>query len=301
MTDFIQRNCPSCNQVNHSDGAIYSTPSAESITFQDIKSYWSGFFKEKIFFSYHRCDCGLLYCPTFLTDEQLAHLYANMSDNTAGVSLTPLLKTQRGYFNRLKRYINTQGSYLELGPDIGLFTEHIVKNYSFDSYWLFEPNREIWSVLKQKMQAQRYHLLPELNNLESIPDSSLSTVVMIHVLDHLLNPLHVLQQIKQKAKPGAVVLFVTHDEKSLLAQLTKKKWPAYCLQHPQLFNPNSIASLVQQAGMNVLECQKAYNYFPITYLLKHLLWTLNINIKLPEWASLSTRLKLGNIVTIAET
>ena len=49
-----------------------------------------------------------------------------MPDNTAGQNLKNLRKTQKGYFDFFKsKNIPQNFSYLEFGPDIGLFTENL--------------------------------------------------------------------------------------------------------------------------------------------------------------------------------
>lgn len=298
-TAFLQRNCPSCGG---SDAAqtINSHRQAEALSFDEVTSYWSGFFRDKIFFSYHRCTCGLLYCPEFFTQNQLSHLYASMADNTAGVSLAPLIKTQNGYFKHLAQYSKLKGGYLEFGPDIGLFTNNCIKKGDFDSYWLFEPNKEVWPVLEDALNKKTHRLFSDLQAMDEIPDQSISAVVMIHVLDHLIDPVQALKDIKRTLKPGAILLFVTHDEGSLLAKLAKRKWPPYCLQHPQLFNKNSMDFLLKNAGLTMLACKKTRNYFPVTYLMKHFLYLFGFkNVKLPELNKIQVGLKLGNIVTIA--
>lgn len=299
--EFLNRNCPSCGNIDRSAPVISTKPAAESMSFEQVKNYWSGFFKEKAIFSYYRCThCQLLYCPTFFTEQQLQMLYECMSDNTAGVNVNALVKTQRDYFQLLKPYLSLQGSYLEFGPDIGLFTEHCVQEAQYDHYWLLEPNQNVWQQLGQKVPEQKRTLFTHQHDIANIPNGSLSTVVMIHVLDHLLDPLSLLKNLKKKLTANAVLAFVTHDESSLLAKVIKTKWAPYCLQHPQLFNPTTIASLLQEAGYKTLNCSKTYNHFPVTYLIKHVLWLAGIkNINLPALPKLQLPLKLGNIMTVA--
>lgn len=299
--NYLTRICPSCGSQANANPAVHSEPKAEQLSLDEIKSYWSGFFKAKSFFSYYRCLCGLLYCPTFFTEQQLADLYARMSDNTAGIPLEPLRKTQNSYFKVLKKYSKLDNGYIEFGPDIGLFTENCLREGTFDSYWLLEPNEAVWPELQKKMGNNLHHLFANMEGLASVPDQSVSTVAMIHVLDHLIEPVETLQAIKKKLLPGAIALFVTHDERSLLAKLTKTKWPPFCLQHPQLYNRQSITELLTRAGFNVLTSEKCYNYFPVTYLMKHALYLLGLkNIKLPALNKLQIGLKLGNIITIAQ-
>lgn len=300
-TQFLSRNCPTC-EANKGTIEIASSPAAENLSFEELQPYWNGFFKEKIFFSYFRCQCGLLYCPQYFTSEQLNQLYANMPDNTADLPINALKKTQNSYFNFLKKHADLKGSYLEIGPDIGLFTENCIKQGDFQSYWLFEPNKKVWTVLQERLGANEVHLNENMFDFDTIPDNSISIVVAIHVLDHLLDPLATLKKLKQKLSKNAQLLFVTHDESSLLSKVFKQKWPPYCLQHPQLFNPSSITTLLKEAGFDLVSLEKSYNHFPLIYLLKHGLWALGIkNIKLPEINILQLPLKLGNMITLVES
>lgn len=302
LTSYPDRSCPACQCDTPHHQSISSNPKAEQLTMEQVRSVWSGFFKKKSFFTYHRCQqCGLLFCPRFFSDEQLSQLYQSMSDNTAGVSMEPLIKTQNAYFSMLEKYLPTsRGGYLEFGPDIGLFTKCCVQKKLFDNYWLIEPNAKVWPALQSEMRQEIFQLGTNDDLIDRIPDESISVVVMIHVLDHLIDPAALLARIKPKLKPDAVMLFVTHDESSMLAKVTQSKWPPYCLQHPQLYNKNTIAGLLARLGMRVIANEKTRNYFPVMYLLRHMLFILGIKkLPLPEFNSLQVGLKLGNLLTVA--
>ncbi|MCQ8118182.1 class I SAM-dependent methyltransferase [Methylomonas rosea] len=297
---YESRVCPSCGCSDTGNVSVSSKHPAEYFDLDDLQSHWNGFFKEKVIFSYSRCaKCHLLYSPTFFSDGQLEALYAQMPDNTAGVPLEALEKTQKGYFNILKEYKFEKGGYLETGPDIGLFTKNIISNPALKKFWLFEPNRTVWPTLSKLADSDRLHLSAEMFGFSEVPDQSISVAVMIHVLDHLINPVEILKKLRMKMAPGAVLAVVTHDESSLLAKITGNGWPAYCLQHPQLYSPKTIRALMKEAGFNVVQVQRTVNYFPVTYLFKHLLWAFGIRINVPSWDALQIPLKLGNILTIA--
>lgn len=301
-SSYLNRTCPGCeNPADPLAPKIESTPPAETFPATDLQPYWNGFFKKKVFFTYTRCrHCGLLFAPVFFTPAQLETLYAQMPDNTAGLPIEALRRTQRGYYEFLKNGPITSGGYLELGPDIGLFTENAVVDPSFKAFWLFEPNRAVWQELSKKLSNVEHHICEEMLRFVAVPDGSVSVAVMIHVLDHLIDPAGTLQQLKQKLKPGALLLFVTHDESSLLAKMTGTRWPPHCLQHPQLYNPRSITASLERSGFRVMNISNTYNHFPLMYLAKHLLWILGAKaISLPMQDRFAISLKLGNIATLA--
>lgn len=281
---------------------LVETPKrAEDQALEDLTQSWNGFFKEKVIFSYARCDgCGLLYCPDFFTQPQLEKLYSQMPPNMDEVPRVALESTQYAYFKHLRETSPLEGAFLEIGPDIGLFTEHCVREGAFSEYWLFEPNRGVKAVLESVVGKQKSHVIHEMTNFDSIPDESISVAVMIHVMDHLLDPISTLSDLRKKLKKDARFLIVTHDESSMLRKFFGWRWPAFCLQHPQIYNPKTTKELLRLAGYDVVAQHKTVNHFKVSFLLKHALWALGLKVKwVPGFFGLTVGLKLGNILTIA--
>ena len=298
---FFNRICPVCSSKPPTRADTQSHVMAESLSFDALVPCWNGFFKDKVFFSYVRCDgCGLLYAPTFFNNAQLEQLYGQMPPNMAEVPLEALRRTQRGYFEALKRCSSLEGGFIEVGPDIGLFTENCVRDGRYDEYWLFEPNRDVLPALTKIVEGKKYHVIHDMFGFSNVPDQSASAAVMIHVLDHLLDPVATLSELRQKLRPGAKLILVTHDESSLLRRLVGWRWPAFCLQHPQIYSPRSMRKLLEAAGFEVLDHQKTVNFFEVGFLLKHLLWAFGIKVRsVPNFGSITIGLKLGNMLTIA--
>jgi len=280
---------------------IGSEMRAESMEFGSLVPYWNGFFKDKVFFSYARCGkCGLLYAPTFFNGPQLEELYGQMPPNMAEVPLEALRKTQGGYFAALEACSPLAGGFIEVGPDIGLFTEYCASKGRFDEFWLFEPNRDVAARLASTVAGRRHHIIHDMFGFSHVPDGAASVAVMIHVLDHLLDPVTTLRELRRKLAPDARLLLVTHDESSLLRRIFGWRWPAFCLQHPQIYNPATIGRLLEEAGFKVLQQRKTKNYFQISFLLKHLLWALGFKVEsVPAFGRITVGLKLGNMLTIA--
>jgi len=302
-SNYENRNCPACDADNPLLGRdIHSSPPAESCTLQEIEPYWHALLKEKMFFSYSRCGhCGILYCRQYLTKTQLDQLYSQMRMNMVDVDVDVLGKTQEKYFRTFKRFSNLRGQYLEVGPDVGLFTKWCVDEGNFSDFWLFEPNQAIQANLKQVLKKKPAHIFPSFLNLDALPQHQISTAVMIHVLDHLPDPKEMLLKLRTKLTSDAVLMFVTHDESSLMPKIIGKKWPPYCLQHPLLFRPSSMTHLLNSAGYDVLTIEKTVNYFPIQYLAKNFFWILGLKkLSLPDFFSFTISLQLGNIITLAQ-
>lgn len=299
--NHFHRSCPACENESTELNLISSKIKAECLRFDELIPYWNGFFKENIYFSYARCtECGLLYAPIYFNDSEIERLYSQMPANMAEVPISALRSTQRGYFDSLKNYSKLTGPYIEVGPDTGLFTEYCVSSGKFDEYWLFEPNLSSLPELEKVLIGQHYKIINDMLGFHHIPDHAGSVAVIIHVLDHLLDPVAVLRQLKKKLQPDAKLLLVTHDESSLLRHLVGNRWPAFCLQHPQIYNSKSIRLILDRAGFDVIKTNKTINYFQIGFLLKHLFWAFGLKIQnIPLFGQITIGLPLGNILTLA--
>jgi hypothetical protein len=226
----------------------------------------------------------------------VAELYRRMEDNTGGLPESLVVRTQRGYFDFVFDVPPSLGGYLELGPDIGLFTREVTRSSAFSKYWMVEPNRAVHPVLDRLLADKSHTLFTDLAELDQIPEGSLSLTVAIHVLDHLLEPQSLLQRVMSKLQPGGRIFVVTHNGASLPARIFGRGWPAYCLQHPQIYSDATLANALRKTGFQQVQVTPTRNYFPVMYLLRHFLFAAGLGrIPLPELASWNIGLKLGNI------
>ena len=297
---YLKRKCPSCVQGMGCTPEIGSKTPAERMLLEDLSHCWNGLYKEKVFFTYYRCSkCRLLFNKEYFDGAQLSYLYSKMPPNMDDVEPNALQKTQSAYFESFEKYIPGHGGFLEIGPDVGLFLKECVKNKNFDKFWLFEPNKAVEESLKAIVGSRNFEISREMTSFQTIPDSSLSTVVMIHVFDHLIDPVKALVDLKGKLKKDAKIMIVTHDESSLLRHVLKAKWPPFCLQHPQIYSQSSIKNLVSMAGFRVVKQIKTKNYFSIRFLIKNIFWLVGIKLDI-KFLKISIGLRLGNIMTIIE-
>jgi len=300
--EFISdRHCPNCQNQGEARTAIRAELPAEALSAEEIGKRWRGFYPVSCFFTYRRClHCGQMYASRYLSPRALDSLYGSMSDNIHSGDAASTVATQADYVKMITRLAQNGGRYLEIGPDTGILTREIARHFRVDAAFLVEPNRESWPQLRQCFEPGVAHIAPDISAFdETIEDGSLNLVVGVHVLDHLLEPAKMLAWIQRKLAPGGVVAIVVHNERSLLARVLGRRWPGFCLQHPELFNPTTLSGILQRNGFLPRQVLRTANYFPLGYLISHgLLAVLKIKIGL-EFLRLPVRLKLGNIMAIA--
>ena len=298
--DLAHRPCPACG-ADSPRGEVSSDPRGETLPYADLRRYWSGLFQRRVFLSYARCGgCGLLYAPEFLTLERLDELYANMAPNMALLPQDVIQATQRGYWQVAKRLGCLEGAYLEIGPDTGHIVRPAVAEGRFDRFWLFEPNRAVHLALAEAAAGRPHVISTDTDDLSEVPDESVGLAVMIHVLDHLLDPAAMLARVRAKLRGDGKLIIVTHNEASLLRKVMGNHWPPFCLQHPQLYSPASLTDLVGRAGYGGVRVERSTNYFPVEFMARQAAFTVGLKAERLPLPSAAIGLKLGNMIAVAD-
>ena len=299
-TKFVTRNCPCCG-TNGGSSEVASAPRAETLSLDELRPHWRGLFKEKVFFTYARCgECGILYAPHFFDEQQLADLYSAMEPNMDIVSSDAIEATQRSYFEDATRGLETAGSFLEIGPDVGYLVGLAADQARFDRFYLYEPNRSVHDDLVKAAKGRPHTISADMTDLSAVPEGSVALAFMVHVLDHLLDPRAMLEQIRSKLKPNGRLAIVTHNERSLLRSVMGKRWPPFCLQHPELYNPESITQLLNSADFRRVEVRRSKNYFPLAFMARQAAYTAGLKIDRLPLPKTVLGLRLGNMITLAQ-
>jgi hypothetical protein len=150
-----------------------------------------------------------------------------------------------------------------------------------------------------RLAGHRYTIHAAMAPTNDLPPGTISTAALIHVLDHLLDPLDFLIALSEKLEQNGVLLIVTHNTASLLARVLGRRFPPYGPQHPQLYSPNSIKRLLDRAGFKVEEIADAVNFFPLMHLVRAGLMVFRIPNPLPNVQGPIIPINLGNMAVVA--
>jgi hypothetical protein len=298
--EWVTRNCPICDSPPVIV-EISASIRADELTFEDVKKLWIGFRKNSCFFDYYRCqECKLLFNKFYFSSDQLEILYGNMPDNSNKVDHQILSKTQSGYLNFLLKKVNfaRNSKYLELGPDVGLLTYHVSRTNLFDTMTLVEPNKAVHDTLNNSIvSGVEKNICLDFDGLSE--SNKFDLISGVHVFDHLIDPVDYIKKVTGFMEQGSYVLSVTHDEGSLLRRALNRKWPPFCLQHPQLYNAKTIEVLFNQAGLKKISIDKSTNWFPLQHIVgvaQKLLGLPDISVRLTP--NINIPLKLGNMISL---
>jgi hypothetical protein len=164
---------------------------------------------------------------------------------------------------------------------------------------LIEPNVSVHKELLNNSKSNAEVAI--INDIEVLGDQSPDLIVGVHVYDHLLNPLEELIKLNLKSTTGAKIALVVHNEKSVIRKFLGKKWPPFCLQHPQLYNKKTIKQMLDLAGWKIISIQPTINWFSLRHFARMGGGLIGINPRLFSFIpNIQIPIKLGNMICIAE-
>jgi 2-polyprenyl-3-methyl-5-hydroxy-6-metoxy-1,4-benzoquinol methylase len=100
------------------------------------------------------------------------------------------------------------------------------------------------------------------------PDASFDCITLWHVLEHVPEPVALLQEIRRLLTPGGFVYIEVPNAGGWAAQRFRHHWLAYDVpKHLFHFTPRSLIELARQAGLErVGEVHSSIEYNPVTLL-----------------------------------
>jgi len=295
---FVDRldRCPVCACSKHS-GVIKSLNYFDK---EKIESIWVHN-PHDFFFPFYKCaKCKTYYTKEYVEEKYAKKLYSLLNDNLFGVDELTYHQIQSSYAAMIDSYIGSdfkkkQIDYFEIGPDHGILSQIINdKVAAIKNSFFVESNKSCWpSLLKLKPAKlkQDYEDIDVLNQ-------SVDLVVAVHVLDHILKPQSFLDFVSKRLRTGGKIFIVVHDGQSFLRQLMGRKWPPFCVHHPQIFNDSAMKMFLEENGFKNIEVRKTLNKFSCGFLISNFLSLLGLKVTW-QWGPKVT-LPLGNIAILGE-
>jgi len=287
--NFIKRNCFLCKNSKKLNLEIYPDINPK-FNRKIIKKYWSGFFKDNVFFPYYRCRCGFLLNKFFPDEKSLNKLYSDQNDNVIYGDLKLDLKTKLYYLNQLKKFIpdvNKNYKILEIGADNGNFIKILSKKYQNSDFYSVEPNVNMQNNLKRITKKNYTNIYQIKKNLK------FDLIIAIHTFDHIPQLNDYFERLLKHVTDFGLVFGVVHNESSYMAKLFKKKWPIFRLQHPHLFNYKTINDFFTKYKFKKIFIKKTKNYFNFGFLINQFFFSIfKIKINFPNFFPIG--IKLGN-------
>lgn len=164
-----------------------------------------------------------------------------------------------------------RGRLLEVGCGMGF----LLKAFADDGWEAIgvEPDRGFCQFIQQRHGLEA---LPTILEESGIPDGSIDVVVLLHVIEHVPDPLATLRTIYRVLKPGGHLIMETPRYDSLMFRLLRHRERSLsCNGHIYFFTTDTLRKVYEKAGFK----HGQLRYVGRSLSLGRLAWNLGVMSK----------------------
>ncbi|NIO87116.1 MAG: methyltransferase domain-containing protein, partial [Candidatus Aminicenantes bacterium] len=89
----------------------------------------------------------------------------------------------------------------------------------------------------------------------SLAENSFDVVVAIDVIEHVVDPINFLLTVKKYLKQGGMLVLKTPNISSIFARIGGKNWIGFNPYHIFLFSPDTLGSLCNKTGFDIVRLE----------------------------------------------
>jgi len=207
-------------------------------------------------FNFVQCEvCDLIYTNPRLIEEKAEELYRGQQsiDIWTEVLTSPIQKEydKKKFAMRLEtieQYIE-KGKILDIGCSIGHFLK-IAEDRGWEPYGL-ELNKKAAKYARDKFKLKNIH--EKMLEDAKFPKDYFSAAGLWGVLEHVLHPDRVLEDLYKVLKPGGVVVISIPNAGSLVARILREETSCFDgVVHLWFYTQKTLTKLLEKKGYKIL-------------------------------------------------
>jgi 2-polyprenyl-3-methyl-5-hydroxy-6-metoxy-1,4-benzoquinol methylase len=185
-------------------------------------------------------DCQLGFSPPPDSDRLLS-LYEDVNDPSYLTELENRQRHAQSILRTIEKW-HPPGRLLEIGSQVGILLQ-AAQERGWDASGI-EPSR--WAV---KTGQARFGVKLTHGSVEAaeFPPGSFDCIVMVDVLEHLLDPLAVLQRCRPWLAPGGILALSTVNMGTFIAKVLGTRWPGFMDMHLSYFTTKSLHEFLRRS------------------------------------------------------
>ena len=212
-----------------------------------------------------RCrDCGHMQLERFPPEEDLSEAYAEAESNAYVEEEAGQRETARAILDEIEAHVEP-GTLLDLGSWVGFFLAE-----AQERGWVgvgVEP-----SLYASRFARQRLGLDVRQAGLfeAALAEAPFDAVFMGDVIEHLPRAGDALDRIAGLLAPSGVLAMALPNAGSRLARTMGKRWWSVIPTHVHYFTPESVRTMLERHGYEVVRLTTAPKTFTVGYYLARL-------------------------------
>jgi SAM-dependent methyltransferase len=255
--------CAVCATLENADELYPATLTPDAFT---ASVFSARRLPDRVHYRVVRCrSCELVRSDPVLGPEGLARLY-RASTFEYGDELDGLRATYGKALGRLAELVPQRAGLLDIGTGSGFVLE-LAHDSGWDGVRGVEPSED--AIAKARPDI-RPRITADMMRPGLFEHGSFDAVTMFQVLDHMADPVGLLDECRRVLKPGGVALAFNHNVSAWSARLLGESSPIIDVEHTYLYSPATLRRLFDRCGFEVLSVTPVRNTYSIRYLA-HLL------------------------------
>lgn len=298
----IELNETRCAICNTTDNATELYPANFDISHFNSEIFSARRIPDRIHYRMVKCNgCGLVRSDPIADAVTIGKLYRESSFDY-GAEVNSLRRTYGHYLDKLESFSVSKGSLLEIGCGNGFFLEE-AQARGYQDVRGVEPSS---SAVDQASPTIRNQIVCDMMRPGLFAKETFDVVCMFQVFDHISNPSALLHECVSALKSGGLVLILNHNIESLSSLILRERSPIIDIEHTYLYSPDTLAKIVEKAGLKVMCSGSVLNEYPVQYIMRLVPFPSQIK-NLLLWILKKSRLgrfplsvPLGNLCLVAQ-
>jgi SAM-dependent methyltransferase len=217
---------------------------------------------DRVHYRVVRCrSCGLIRSDPVLGAEGLAKLYRE-STFEYGDELEGLRATYGRALARVAKLVPERSGLLDIGTGSGFVLE-LARDGGWTGIRGVEPSEDAIAKARRDIRPM---ISPDVMRAGLFAPGSFDAVTMFQVLDHMPDPVGLLDECREVLRPSGVVLAFNHDVTAWSARLLGERSPIVDIEHTYLYSPDTIRALLDRSGFDVVSVRSVRNTYSAAYL-----------------------------------
>ncbi len=205
--------------------------------------------------------CGLVRSDPVAGEELLARLYESSSFDY-GQEVQSLQATYGRALGWLEQRSSRREALLEIGCGNGFFLQQ-ARRQGWREVRGVEPSADAVAKAPAELDGA---IVQDMMGRGLFEPESFDAVCLFQVLDHISDPVALLEECIAVLRPGGHILALNHNVSAWSARLLGERSPIVDIEHTYLYSPATMRALFAKAGFTDGEVRSVRNTYSLAYL-----------------------------------